>query len=183
VIAEGEAQFRSLALVNTRLIHAGQPADLLADPQAAGRWLGTTVTPGEAGQLRALRESIRALFEASAAGHAPPAGDLDTVNAVAAAAPITPTLTWDGTGPFRQDQHLSGNPAATAMAGLAEDAMNLVTSPAAATLHACGAHGCIRWYLRTHAARQWCSTRCGDRVRAARHYARHHPGDTVLVCC
>ncbi|MDN5704722.1 MAG: hypothetical protein L0K41_03970 [Yaniella sp.] len=26
--------------------------------------------------------------------------------------------------------------------------------------------------MRTHARRRWCSTRCGDRVRAARAYAR-----------
>ncbi|WP_420708502.1 CGNR zinc finger domain-containing protein [Streptomyces sp. ERV7] len=25
--------------------------------------------------------------------------------------------------------------------------------------------------MRSHAARRWCSDRCGNRVRAARHYA------------
>ncbi|MDN5936022.1 MAG: CGNR zinc finger domain-containing protein [Nitrosospira sp.] len=30
----------------------------------------------------------------------------------------------------------------------------------------------MRFLLKTHGRRQWCSTRCGDRVRAARSYAR-----------
>jgi predicted RNA-binding Zn ribbon-like protein len=58
------------------------------------------------------------------------------------------------------------------MARLAADAMALVTGPEAESLAPCLAHGCTRWFVRTHAARQWCSNRCGDRVRAARHYAR-----------
>ncbi|MGA9832915.1 MAG: CGNR zinc finger domain-containing protein [Trebonia sp.] len=49
----------------------------------------------------------------------------------------------------------------------------MLTDPAGPEPAPCGAHGCVRWFLRTHAARQWCSDRCGDRVRAARHYARH----------
>ena len=36
----------------------------------------------------------------------------------------------------------------------------------------CEATSCDRFLLRTHARRCWCSTRCGDRVRAARAYAR-----------
>jgi len=40
------------------------------------------------------------------------------------------------------------------------------------TVQAEGADFCQRFFLRTHARRQWCSTRCGDRVRAARAYAR-----------
>ncbi|MFH7335295.1 CGNR zinc finger domain-containing protein [Streptomyces sp. KHY 26] len=35
----------------------------------------------------------------------------------------------------------------------------------------CAAHGCERFFLRSHGARRWCTTRCGNRVRAARAYA------------
>jgi predicted RNA-binding Zn ribbon-like protein len=31
----------------------------------------------------------------------------------------------------------------------------------------------VRLLLRDHNRRRWCSTACGDRVRAARYYARH----------
>ncbi|MHC5560905.1 CGNR zinc finger domain-containing protein (plasmid) [Kocuria sp. U4B] len=34
--------------------------------------------------------------------------------------------------------------------------------------------------MRTHGRRQWCSTRCGDRVRAARAYARKQERSTSL---
>ncbi|WP_309816129.1 CGNR zinc finger domain-containing protein [Pseudarthrobacter sulfonivorans] len=36
------------------------------------------------------------------------------------------------------------------------------------TPRVCEAESCGRFFLRTHARRQWSSTRCGDRVRAAR---------------
>jgi predicted RNA-binding Zn ribbon-like protein len=58
-----------------------------------------------------------------------------------------------------------------ALAVLADNAADLLTGPDAERLAACGASPCIRYLLR-HGRRQWCSTRCGDRVRAARAYAR-----------
>ena len=58
------------------------------------------------------------------------------------------------------------------MAQLADDAAALLTGPEAGLLVHCEASSCNRFLLRTHARRQWCSTRCGDRVRAARSYAR-----------
>jgi predicted RNA-binding Zn ribbon-like protein len=59
------------------------------------------------------------------------------------------------------------------LAALAGDAIELATGDEA--LVACGAPDCIRFLVRNHGKRQWCSTRCGDRVRAARHYARTRP--------
>jgi predicted RNA-binding Zn ribbon-like protein len=149
-------------------------------PGRAGAGSGIVLAPAEGAQLIELRESIRALFEAYVAGRPPPPRTVAAVNAAAAAGPLVPGLMWTtGDGPRIGEQRLGRSAGTKAMAYLAADAMNLLTSPSAAELAACGAHGCIRWFLRTHASRQWCSTRCGDRVRAARHYARHHPGDTV----
>jgi predicted RNA-binding Zn ribbon-like protein len=194
--APGESAYASLALVNTRLLRSGSMVDLLAETPAAGAWLelhrpqrggsslgtrpGIVLTPAEGIQLIELRESFRALFEARVDRRPPPARAVATVNAAAAAAPLVPDLMWTtAEGPRIAELRLGRSVGAKAMAYLAVDAMNLLTSPSATELAACGAHGCIRWFLRTHASRQWCSTRCGDRVRAARHYARHHPGDTV----
>jgi len=173
--AQGEQDFPSLALANTRLLPGGTPADLLEDEMAAGRWLGTPVTAAEAARLRELREAIRALFEAYETAAEPPRDALAAVNEAVAAGPLVTQLSWDDTGPRRTSYRTANG----SRAALAADAIMLLTSPAAARLHACAAHGCIRWYLRSHGARQWCSTRCGDRVRAARHYARHHRGDSV----
>lgn len=187
--APGEDASCALALVNTRYLRAGEPADLLAtDSQAAG-WLAAQglapedvrLTQSETARLRALRETIRALFTARARQSVPVPGEVASLNAAIAAAPVLPALNWDDTGPRRGQQVLAPDgrdaapgPFGAAIARLAGDALHVLTAPEGPEPAPCAAHGCIRWFLRTHAARQWCSTRCGDRVRAARHYARHH---------
>lgn len=190
--APGESAYGSIALVNTCALRSGSMVDLLAGPPAAGAWLelhiprrpgaatGIVLTPAEGAQLIELRESIRALFEAHASGQPPAPTTMAFINAAAATAPLVPGLVWTASdGPRIAERRLGRSAGAKAMAYLAADAMNLLTAPPAAQLTPCGAHGCVRWFLRTHGSRQWCSTRCGDRVRAARHYVRHHPGDTV----
>jgi predicted RNA-binding Zn ribbon-like protein len=171
--APGEAEHCSLALVNTRLVLSGASVDLLADPVTAARWLSEqALGAADAERLTELREAMRRLFEARASGTAPDASDLGLINATAAAAPMVPVLNWDDAGPVLSHERGGRDERTTSMARLAADAMALVAGPAADSLTPCRAHGCVRWFVRTHAARQWCSTRCGDRVRAARHYAR-----------
>ncbi|MFD4563674.1 CGNR zinc finger domain-containing protein [Streptomyces sp. NPDC058467] len=51
---------------------------------------------------------------------------------------------------------------------LADDATELLTGPESPQLAPCAAAGCTRLFLRSHAARRWCTTKCGNRVRAAR---------------
>jgi predicted RNA-binding Zn ribbon-like protein len=178
----GEEASSALALVNTRHLRSGQPVDQLADPARAAEWLaerglvprGTRLSDPDTARLVALREAVRGLFAARARQRTPDAGDVATLNAALAAAPVVPVLTWDEAGPHQSEQLLAASgdfPAATAR--LARDALRVLTDPAGPELAPCGAHDCVRWFLRTHAARQWCSDRCGDRVRAARHYARH----------
>jgi predicted RNA-binding Zn ribbon-like protein len=62
---------------------------------------------------------------------------------------------------------------ALARALLAADAIDLVVGSDHADLRASGAPGCLRLMLKDRPRRQWCSTRCGDRVRASRYYHRH----------
>jgi predicted RNA-binding Zn ribbon-like protein len=150
----------------------------------AGRWLterGLLPAGPDAdadagyGRLRGLREAVRGLFAARFDGGRPSAADLAVVNAALLAAPLIPLLYWDEDGP-RCGERLAGtDPVAVALARVASDALAVLTAPDGPELAPCAAHGCIRWFLRTHAARQWCSNRCGDRVRAARHYARRRP--------
>jgi predicted RNA-binding Zn ribbon-like protein len=179
----GEDVSCALALVNTSHMRSGQPADLLAGPAQAAGWLagrgllprGTPLSDPDTARLAALREAIRGLFSARAGQRAPAAGDVATLNAALAAAAVTPALTWDEAGPHQTEQAPAAAGAfPAAIARLARDALRVLTDPAGPEPAPCGAHGCVRWFLRTHAARQWCSDRCGDRVRAARHYARHH---------
>jgi predicted RNA-binding Zn ribbon-like protein len=83
-------------------------------------------------------------------------------------------LTWTSAGvPTEEPDWLgvAGVPLARAL--IAADAIDLVTSPAHVDLMACPAPGCVRLLLRGHPRRPWCSTGCGDRVRARRYYHRH----------
>ncbi|MFG3283736.1 CGNR zinc finger domain-containing protein [Streptomyces sp. NPDC048111] len=182
----GEERFLCLALVNTRYALSHGQVDLLEDPGAAHLWLvrhellpdRTKLTGRHIARLRALREALRELFAARAAGTAPPAAALDTVNAALAAAPPTPRLDWSGREPRRADEPDAANPVGAALGALAEDGAELLTGADAGRLAPCGAQGCTRWFLRSHAARRWCTTKCGNRVRAARHYAsRKSPAD------
>ncbi|TWV56644.1 CGNR zinc finger domain-containing protein [Streptomyces misionensis] len=175
----GEDRYVSLALVNSRFRVSHGQVDLLDGAEAAHLWLvrhealpdRVPLNGRQAGRLRGLREALRALFEAHGNGGPPPAGALGTLNEALAAAPSTPRLAWGADGPRRDDVPDAGNPAAAALFLLAEDAAELLTGGDAAQLTECAAPGCDRWFLRSHGARRWCTTQCGNRVRAARAYA------------
>ncbi|MCI3244304.1 ABATE domain-containing protein [Streptomyces spinosisporus] len=174
----GEERYLSLALVNTRFALSHGTVDLLDDTEAAHLWLvrhellpdRVALNGRQYGRLLGLREALRALFEAYGAQGRPAADDLATLNAALAAAPSTPRLAWTADGPHRADVPDTANPAAAALSLLAEDATDLLTGGEADQLTACAARGCTRWFLRSHAARRWCTTKCGNRVRAARAY-------------
>ncbi|MER6737483.1 ABATE domain-containing protein [Streptomyces puniciscabiei] len=180
----GEDRYVSLALVNTRFTVSHGQVDLLDDTEAAHLWLvrhellpdRVVINGRQSCRLRTLREALRALFEARVTAAHPPAAALDTLNAALAAAPATPRLAWTADGPHRADLPDAGNPAAAALSQLAEDAADLLTGADADQLTECAAQGCARWFLRSHGARRWCTTKCGNRVRAARAYAARRAG-------
>ncbi|MEW2400185.1 ABATE domain-containing protein [Streptomyces sp. NPDC046862] len=175
----GEERYLSLALVNTLFSVSHGPVDLLDDAEAAHLWLVRhALLPDRAalngrqfGRLLALRESLRSLFAARASRAEPAEEPLATLNSALAAAPSTPRLAWTADGPHRAHEPDTGNPAGAALSLLAEDATDLLTGSEADQLTECTAQGCARWFLRSHAARRWCTTKCGNRVRAARAYA------------
>lgn len=179
--APGAEQHPALDLANSTLTPAGgRPFDLLATPAAAEAWLaGHGLAPAGAGlqeicagRLRALRDDVRALIGARVAGQAPPAGPLAAVNEALTRAPAAHLLRWDpARGLHREAPHPVDQIVEHALAALAADAADLLTSPDADRLTACGSAPCNRFLLR-HGRRHWCSTRCGDRARAARAYAR-----------
>ncbi|MFI0898753.1 ABATE domain-containing protein [Streptomyces sp. NPDC020983] len=180
--APGADRHRSLDFADTAAtLPAGQSYDLLATPDAAMRWLtahGLT-TPDVrlyelcAQRMRTLRAHVRALFAARVDGTAPAEASLLAVNQALTAVPTAPLLSWDGAeGPRRVRAHPTDQAVNHALATLAADAADLLTGPDAGILAACGSAPCDRFLLRTHGRRHWCSTRCGDRARAARAYAQ-----------
>jgi predicted RNA-binding Zn ribbon-like protein len=180
--APGEADSLGLALVNTELAHRGEPVDLLADAAAAARWLEghglvgsvpVDVSDTDLDGLWRLRAAIRAAFLARIAETRLDAGSLGTLNSSAAAGPRAPQLCWDVDGPELEWARLPGDGGLdVALATLAADAIDVVSSPLGALLRACEAHGCVRLFLQDHGRRRWCSRTCGDRVRVARHYEK-----------
>lgn len=87
-------------------------------------------------------------------------------------APAAALLRWEpGRGMYRAASHPTTQLVDHALAVLAANAADLLTGPDAGRLSACGSSPCNRHLLR-HGRRHWCSTRCGDRARAARAYAR-----------
>ncbi|MEU9479227.1 ABATE domain-containing protein [Streptomyces sp. NPDC048191] len=179
--APGAAQHPALDLANSSIVlPGGQRADLLDTPAAAQRWLVQRgLAPADAGlretcasRLRSLREQVRALLASRAEGHPAPAEALAAVNEALTLAPAASLLHWSpARGLHRSPAHPATQIVEHALAVLAADAADLLTGPDADRLTACGSTPCNRYLLR-HGRRHWCSTRCGDRARAARAYAR-----------
>ncbi|MEU5031458.1 CGNR zinc finger domain-containing protein [Streptomyces milbemycinicus] len=179
--AHGEEEHLSLALANSAIaIPGGHTVDLLGTPAQVNHWLTERgLAPVDAGmremcatQLRSLREQIRSLFAARAAGLPALPAAVTAINDTMTRVPTAPLLQWDEkNGPYRATPHPTTEIVDHALATLAADAADLLTSPAAERLTACGSTPCNRYLLR-HGRRHWCSTRCGDRARAARAYAR-----------
>ncbi|MGW4808057.1 ABATE domain-containing protein [Kitasatospora sp. NPDC004272] len=177
----GAERYPALDFANSLLTLPGGGLDLLGEPGAASRWLVERGLAPEAGRvlgpcavrLRVFRGAVRELLDARVAGRPAPPGALAAVNEALSAAPSVPLLRWDAErGLHRSLPHPADRIADRAMARLAADAADLLTGPDAERLTRCGGAPCSRFYVRTHASRHWCSTRCGDRVRAARAYAR-----------
>lgn len=167
--APGEERSLALALVNTRRV--GDPDDL-ADAAGAVGWLRAhglrvsaldNVTP-----LTDLRTAVRELLAALAEDRAPDGAAVDAVNAAARADAAAPQLTW-AAGPHREWRSTRPGSIDEAVAALARDAIDVVGGDLGELVRPCEAHGCVRFFFREHARRRWCSTTCGDRVRAARH--------------
>ncbi|MFJ9784688.1 CGNR zinc finger domain-containing protein [Amycolatopsis sp. NPDC101161] len=165
--APGEERSPALALVNTRRLTAGGEVDDLAEPRAAAGWLSLAAPLG-ADDLRRvtdLRAAVRELLAAVAEDREPAADAVETVNAAARADAAAPQLAW----PRREWRSTRPGTVDEALAALARDAIDVVTGDLAPLVRPCEAHGCVRFFFREHARRRWCSTTCGDRVRAARH--------------
>ncbi|MFH9735788.1 CGNR zinc finger domain-containing protein [Streptomyces sp. NPDC017260] len=185
--APGADEHVSLALLNSTVLLPGEHrADELGTPEEATDWLiGHGLVPARTAllaycqnQLAGLRGDLRLLFAAQVGGEAPPQRALDGVNRALAQVPSAPLLRHAPAGGFRRTPaHPVTRLVEHAMAQIAEDAATLLTGDDASRIARCEASPCDRFLLRTHARRQWCSTRCGDRVRAARAYARRQDRD------
>lgn len=174
----GEDRSVALALVNSLRNGPSGTVDEIDDPPGLDLWLaghGLAAEPRATGRdvidAALLRDALRGVLVARGRGLTPRAADVAVVNEAASASPGTPQLdVVDGQVQLGWAPTRGG--AAEALAAVARDAMGLVTSGSGPLVHECAAGDCVRLFLPDRTTRTWCSTTCGNRVRAARHYAR-----------
>lgn len=178
----GAREYSSIDLVNSEIhLPGGKIYDALNTPDETIAWLISRGLVGEGAKLQSycqnrligLRSDLRKAFAARVSGATVDPRVLDGINAALVAAPNTSLLRYaPGEGFFRSLEHPATRLIEHAMSVIAEDAVALLAGDEAHLLAQCEADPCSRFLLKTHGRMHWCSTRCGDRVRAARSYAR-----------
>ena len=175
----------AIEFANTLFTDGGRPFDALTTQAALTRWLDANAEridaplprrlgAGDLERARELRAIVRALLAKAVDGDPPPAVTVRRLNELAALAPITAWLHW--TADEAPKAHLSRSGADrldALLALLAQSAIDVLGGSGAGRLRRCEAPGCINYYLKDHPRRAWCSPKCGNRVRVARHYRRN----------
>jgi predicted RNA-binding Zn ribbon-like protein len=185
-------------LMNTVTVDRGRTHDALDSDAGAAAWLRAVagrlgaeaeisadeldenVVRPMAGTLRTLRDALRRLAAEATEDPRPPATApelvrpeaITTLNTLARA---WPELVWPADGQPSRAYRGSGTPADLAVQLIAHQAVELFTGPDRDRLRPCLAPNCVLFFIKNHARREWCSPACGNRVRVARHYRRHHP--------
>ncbi|MGI5404288.1 CGNR zinc finger domain-containing protein [Streptomyces sp. CA-135486] len=180
-----------LELVNTTYIKGGVRGhlmDALTGPEDLDRWLAAhreQFSPAVARALdrsgRAeeahveafleLRHTLRELAAARTSGRAPEPALTVVVNAAARLAAqwqeLAPGPSFDAV-----PRWFESDPRRVALGEVAAAAVSLFSGEQAGRIRACAAPGCILYFVKSHARREWCTVGCGNRVRVARHSRR-----------
>ncbi len=176
-------------LANTLLEREDGSVDLLATPDRFSAWceaegerlgvLDPTSLGGRLPEFLMLRAALRKLFRGLLDGERPSEEAVKEVNAASARVLRFRELSWweteDRRGGLRAEtRDLAHDEADIALARIARSAIELAGGPERAFLRSCPAPGCPLIFFAENRRRRWCSTVCGNRVRVARHYRRHH---------
>ncbi len=180
---------RSVRLMNTIWADRHGVHDGLTTPADLARWLTATelayadpaVTATDLHTAITLRDALRCLAALKTQDTRPAARSamrdieaaVHVVNETAATAPCRDTLDVLGDQLRLRPTTPTAYPS-IALATVAAEAIALLTAPDP-VLNACHAPGCVLYFSKDHPRREWCSTACGNRARAARHYRRHRP--------
>jgi predicted RNA-binding Zn ribbon-like protein len=164
-----------IAFANTLHAVRGRLRDGLATPSDLAAWLAAAHSPAAVGhddlaRARTLRDAIRAIAAAVVNGDPPAQSDIDVLNEAARAAPRWRELHWDPQP--HATEHSAAAPVAAALSTIADQAVALFAGDLRSELRACQGPGCVLHFVRDSPRREWCSPGCGNRARAARHYAK-----------
>lgn len=186
-------------LMNTVSAERGRVTDALGSDAEAAAWLravadrigaetGTRLGLLDEGALHPVAEDLRRLRDAlrrlaaettgdpRPAATAPDLARQDAVDTVNALAHAWPELSWPADGDPRRVHRGRGPTARLAVELIAHQGVELFTGPDRARLRPCLAPSCLLYFVKDHGRREWCSTLCGNRIRAARHYQRRRVG-------
>jgi predicted RNA-binding Zn ribbon-like protein len=175
----------ALDLVNTEIVARGRRRDLLESPEYLHAWWDdardhhAVHTPpndglGDDGSslaaVKALRSTIRQVFEAVSAGNAPDQAVLDALNEVLQRGEHV--IEQDDDGQFHAVFRPRAAGVDTLLVPIAWSALELLTTTDPARLHACANEKCILLFHDTtkSGTRRWCSTGCMNRARSAERY-------------
>lgn len=157
----------ALDLLNTRWMSADGPRDLLADVEGLRCWLLTNGLDDRCDADEKTREALVSAREAVL--QALQSGSVDGVNEVLEHGRIRRTLTASGpaqAAEVSQPEWLAG--------WLAADDLLRLLGESPERIKQCAHPHCILWFHDTskNGARRWHSmATCGNRAKAARHYA------------
>ena len=183
----GERGFRFLGgracldLTNTVGERLGTQAERLRTPQDLASWLVVarltdelpTASRQDLACARTLREAVHQTITRRLAGQPPGPGHLAIINTWASRPPPRTWLTAED-GQLRA--RCDATTAATLLASLARDAVDLLGGPLAGRIRECSAQDCALLFLDTSRAgrRRWCCmATCGARAKMAAYRARY----------
>lgn len=186
-----------IELMNTVSVARGQTQDALDTDAGVAAWLNAVahrfqaeaaihLEPLDADQAHSVAEHLRELR--SALRHLA-AETTDDPRPAASASPLTrteavaalnrrsqawPQLSWPADAEPTRIYRGPGTVQDLAVQFIAHQAVELFTGPDHNHLRPCLAPNCLLFFVKNHPRREWCSPVCGNRVRVARHYRRHH---------
>jgi predicted RNA-binding Zn ribbon-like protein len=158
-------------LLNTAWMSGGAPVDALADPADVQAWLdleGIDARATESVQAALLRARAAIRAHAEAPGSASARSALNEVLRWGFRRPV---VTPEGVG----QEELVEQPARWAAWLAASNYVDLLAT-GADRIRQCAHESCVLWFYddSTRGGRRWCSMAgCGNRAKAARHYARN----------
>jgi predicted RNA-binding Zn ribbon-like protein len=177
-----------IELHNTLYAVGGDVVDGLADAASRRAWVAAIgdrlpftapkADPSRFGDFDALREAVREVLRATLERRRASKAALTELNRRSATTPRFEQLTQAGPALAAETRFQAATPTDALLGYLAAATIGLVSGPHAAELRVCGAPRCVLMFLKDHPRREWCSTACGNRARAARHYRRHRVGRT-----
>lgn len=184
----------ALDFVNTVMVVAGRPVDLVATPTDLREWITKSSLAADFGSPRTLdatthaqaltlRSAMRDAFTAVAEGVAVPDAARTGINAILKNSPGTELRPAPGGALVEVPRlHVSDDSAWTPWV-LADAAAKLLTGDLSGRLRRCANHDtCVLMFVDTSRSRtrRWCSMDlCGNRSKVAAHHARSRPREVT----